>query len=63
MTNEPLMDRSQIEQIMKSAKARRVEYLQKKVEPAAGVAKWGGVAALAAYCIAFFTTHGGSTAS
>lgn len=55
--HQPLIDRDQIEQVMRSAKAARIRYLREKSADAARSARWGGLAVLMASALALFGGH------
>jgi hypothetical protein len=61
MANEPLIDPFQIDKIMRDAKIQRIHYLHNKIATGAGAARWSGLTALVASCLALFVSH--STAS
>jgi hypothetical protein len=57
MTSRPLIDPSQIDDIIRRAKADQAQYVLNKVESGVGRARLGGVVTLVAACLAVFVTH------
>jgi hypothetical protein len=55
---QPLIDRTEIERTINSAKAARVRHFQQKSADVASVARWGGLTLLVASALAFFGSHG-----
>lgn len=64
MKTEPLFDRSEIDQIIHSAKSNRVKFLLRRERSASSFARLGWVGAATAACLSFFASrwhffHGG----
>jgi hypothetical protein len=57
MKTKPLFDRTEIDRIIRSAKSNRVKYLLRKKARTGRVARWGGLGAVAAACLAFFASR------
>jgi hypothetical protein len=56
MKTEPLFDRSEIEQIIHSAKCNRVEYFRRETANVGAVARWGRLGAVAGACVTCLVT-------
>jgi hypothetical protein len=53
MSNKPLIDRPDIEKIIKAAKRERAEYMRRKFEKPSIAVRWGGLSVLIASAVAF----------
>jgi hypothetical protein len=56
-SQDPLIDPFEIDRIIKEAKIQRTRDLRERFASGAGAARWGGLATLAASCLALFVSH------
>jgi hypothetical protein len=57
MKTQAFMDRSEIEDIFRTAKRNRITHLRQETAKAGGAARWAGVGALVAAGLTFFVDH------
>jgi len=58
MNTKPLIDRSNVDQIIEIAKMNRARFLRQNSRNAASAVRWGAVGSLVTICITFFVSHG-----